>query len=67
MNAHQRIDAADLAWFKSTYSSGEGGACVEVASAGQAVLVRDSKDVTRSHLTVGATGWADFLRYAAGR
>lgn len=28
---HGAVDGARLAWFKSSYSSGEGGACVEVA------------------------------------
>ncbi|GLV74838.1 DUF397 domain-containing protein [Streptomyces hygroscopicus] len=33
-----------LSWFKSTYSSGEGAECVEVAADGTAVRVRDSKE-----------------------
>ncbi|MFD7971293.1 DUF397 domain-containing protein, partial [Streptomyces clavifer] len=41
-----------LVWVTSTYSSNEGGACVEVAATGHAVLVRDSKDLTRPHVTV---------------
>lgn len=55
-----------LAWIKSSYSSNEGGACVEVAATGQAVLIRDSKDTTLRHLTLDRTGWAHFVRYAAG-
>ena len=35
--------AGELSWFKSSYSSGSGGDCVEIADAGTAVLVRDSK------------------------
>ncbi|WP_327119872.1 DUF397 domain-containing protein [Streptomyces sp. NBC_01341] len=54
------------AWSRSTYSAGDGGECVEVASSGHAVLVRDSKDVTRPHLTVSPAHWAQFVRYAAG-
>ncbi|MFH9618604.1 DUF397 domain-containing protein [Streptomyces pratensis] len=34
-------------WSKSSYSSNEGGECVEVAATDHAVLVRDSKDLTR--------------------
>ncbi|MGW4750537.1 DUF397 domain-containing protein [Streptomyces sp. NPDC004290] len=34
----------ELTWVKSTYSSGEGGQCVEVALGVPAVHVRDSKD-----------------------
>lgn len=31
-------------WRKSTYSSGNGGECVEVGSLSRAVFVRDTKD-----------------------
>ena len=31
-------------WRKSSYSSGEGGSCIEVADLAPAVGVRDSKD-----------------------
>ncbi|MFD4033174.1 DUF397 domain-containing protein [Streptomyces sp. NPDC058637] len=55
----------ELNWFKSTYSAGDGGECVGVASAPHAVLVRDSKDVTRPHLSISPTRWAHFVRYAA--
>jgi hypothetical protein len=54
-----------LAWFKSSYSSNEGGACVEVAATEQAVHVRDSKDLARPPFKVERNGWADFVRYAA--
>jgi Domain of unknown function (DUF397) len=33
-----------LNWRKSSYSGGNGGACVEVASQDGTILVRDSKD-----------------------
>ncbi|MDQ0939618.1 DUF397 domain-containing protein [Streptomyces sp. V1I1] len=59
-------EAADLSWFKSSYSSNEGGECVEVAASEQAVSVRDSNDVTRPHLSVSHPGWARFVRYVAG-
>ncbi|MGW1063169.1 DUF397 domain-containing protein [Streptomyces aureus] len=36
--------AAEAHWFKSSYSAGNGGDCVEVAHVGTAaVMVRDSK------------------------
>ncbi|WP_410540449.1 DUF397 domain-containing protein [Streptomyces sp. KL2] len=38
---------AEPAWFKSSYSSGEGGRCVEVAARPGTVHVRDSKDAVR--------------------
>jgi hypothetical protein len=53
-----------LAWFKSSYSSNEGGACLEVAATECAVHVRDSKDLARRPFRVGRDGWADFVRYA---
>jgi hypothetical protein len=33
-----------LSWRKSSFSGGNGGACVEVAERGGMILVRDSKD-----------------------
>jgi hypothetical protein len=67
MSTHQgAAEDASLVWFKSSFSSGEGGACVEVAYAPAAVHVRDSKNVQRPHLAVGRDGWARFVRYAAG-
>ncbi|MEU6018348.1 DUF397 domain-containing protein [Streptomyces sp. NPDC047515] len=66
MSNRQPIDDANLTWSKSSYSSGEGGACLEIATAGQAVLIRDSKDTTLPHLTLDRAGWAHFVRYAAG-
>lgn len=49
--------AAELTWVKSTYSSGEGGDCVEVATRSHTVRVRDSKDV-------GRNAWGMFVGYA---
>jgi hypothetical protein len=53
-----------LSWHKSSYSGTSGDSCVEVALTGRAVHVRDSKDVTRPHLTVGHADWARFVRFA---
>ncbi|MEU2620830.1 DUF397 domain-containing protein [Streptomyces sp. NPDC007157] len=49
---------------KSTYSSGEGGDCVEVATDAHTVHVRDSKDTARPGLAVDADTWAAFVGYA---
>ncbi|MFD0208237.1 DUF397 domain-containing protein [Streptomyces hirsutus] len=53
----------ELAWCKSTYSSGEGGECVEVAVAGGAVHVRDSKRTVETGpvLRVGLAAWSALL------
>ncbi len=46
-------------WRKSTYSSGNGGECVEVANTDH-VLVRDSKDTDGPRLTFGRQAWEMF-------
>jgi hypothetical protein len=53
----------ELTWFKSSYSSGEGGACVEVATEpGAGVIhIRDSKTPTTPHLKVTPAAWAAFV------
>jgi hypothetical protein len=56
---------AELAWFKSSYSSDEGGDCVEVAARTGTVHVRDSKDTARPGLAVGPDAWASFLALAS--
>ncbi len=55
---------AELAWFKSSYSGGEGEACIEVATAPRAIHVRDSKDTSLPHFTVSPGAWADFVAFA---
>ncbi|MEU9210017.1 DUF397 domain-containing protein [Streptomyces sp. NPDC048415] len=58
--------ASELAWFKSTYSGGEGGECIEVAAAPGTVHVRDSKASARAQLTFRSSEWAAFVDFAAG-
>ncbi|MFJ5548513.1 DUF397 domain-containing protein [Streptomyces sp. NPDC093225] len=60
------IREPELHWFKSSYSdSSDINDCVEVATTPATIHVRDSKDVTRPHLTFGATAWAGFVAYAS--
>ncbi|MFC9247358.1 DUF397 domain-containing protein [Streptomyces sp. NPDC057136] len=59
--------AVDSAWFKSSYSGTNGGDCVEVAVAPDAVRVRDSKRGTGPALQVGAGVWATFVSFASSR
>ncbi|MET8171206.1 DUF397 domain-containing protein [Streptomyces sp. NPDC057067] len=54
-----------LAWRKSSYSSGEGGECVEVATCSSAVHVRDSKNITRPGLSLAPTAWTVFLGFVS--
>ncbi|WP_329548259.1 DUF397 domain-containing protein [Streptomyces sp. NBC_01356] len=57
----------ESAWAKSSYSSGEGGECVEVAACPGRVHVRDSKDTTRAAVAVEPTAWTEFVGFAARR
>ncbi|MEU0745675.1 DUF397 domain-containing protein, partial [Streptomyces albogriseolus] len=50
MNTEQ--SRAQLHWFKSSYSGGAGGECLEVAASLTSVHVRDSKDTGRGTFTV---------------
>ncbi|WP_225850898.1 DUF397 domain-containing protein [Streptomyces sp. HPF1205] len=55
-----------LCWFKSSYSGSDGGNCVEVAAAIDAVYVRDSKATGSGPiLRVGREQWAAFVGLAA--
>ncbi|MFD9906119.1 DUF397 domain-containing protein [Streptomyces sp. NPDC059063] len=55
----------DLAWFKSSYSTGSGGECIEVAGGPGAVYVRDSKDAAGPIFAVSPQAWAGFVGLAA--
>ncbi|MFG2427967.1 DUF397 domain-containing protein [Streptomyces sp. NPDC048590] len=65
-----------LTWFKSTYSSDQGGDCLEVAyqpgaeraeasAHPSAVHIRDSKSADGPVLTVPPAAWAAFVASAA--
>ncbi|MEU5623922.1 DUF397 domain-containing protein [Streptomyces tendae] len=60
-------DASELAWFKSSYSSGpDGDSCVEVATTPSTIHVRDSKHRDASpRLALTLRVWADFVAYAS--
>lgn len=60
-----RSGDSGLTWFKSSYSAGDGGQCIEVATRPGTVHVRDSKDVTRTPLAVAPTAWTAFVHFAA--
>ena len=49
-----------LQWVKSTYSSSEGGQCVEVATAPDVIHIRDSKHPEGTALQVSPTTWTTF-------
>ncbi|MET8573998.1 DUF397 domain-containing protein [Streptomyces sp. NPDC005012] len=50
-----------LHWFKSTYSGGDGGECVEVAVDAAVVRVRDSKDRGGPRLAFTRGAWTGFV------
>ncbi|MGW4103071.1 DUF397 domain-containing protein [Streptomyces sp. NPDC004976] len=59
-------DAAELAWFKSSYSGGnDGESCVELASTPGTVHVRDSKDATGPRIAFTPDSWARFVPYVS--
>lgn len=51
----------DLKWRKSSRSNSNGGACVEVATLSDRVMVRDSKDPRGPVLAVSPAEWRAFL------
>ena len=55
----------ESAWFVSSYSSGAGGECVEVAAWTGALYVRDSKDKAGPALSLAPDAWTSFVGFAA--
>ena len=47
-------------WRKSSYSDGNGGACVETASGGDVILVRDTTNRDGGTLAFTAQAWQTF-------
>jgi hypothetical protein len=54
------MDMTPAAWRKSSRSGDNGGACVEVATAGPSVAVRDSNHPDGPLLTFPAPTWQAF-------
>ncbi|MFI2260311.1 DUF397 domain-containing protein [Streptomyces tubercidicus] len=55
---------SQLVWIKSSYSSNDGPACVEVAPAPSTIHIRDSKNPDGPQLHLQPSAWADFVTYA---
>ncbi|WP_328491283.1 DUF397 domain-containing protein [Streptomyces zaomyceticus] len=53
--------APSEAWFKSSYSGGNGNSCVEIANLRTAVGVRDSKQEDGPAFLVSPTSFAAFV------
>ncbi|MEU5095934.1 DUF397 domain-containing protein [Streptomyces sp. NPDC020996] len=59
-------ETSELAWFKSSYSSGnDGNSCVELAVTPGTVHVRDSKNIGGAQIALGRDAWAEFVAYAS--
>jgi hypothetical protein len=64
---HGKTAAPESAWYRSSYSTGNGGECVEVAALPGAVLVRDSKQPSAARIAFGPDAWSGFVRMTTGR
>ncbi|MBN0045004.1 DUF397 domain-containing protein [Streptomyces actuosus] len=53
--------SAELNWFKSSHSSGQGGECLEIALSPTALLIRDSKSPAARTVAVSPAAWSAFL------
>ncbi|MEI5523682.1 DUF397 domain-containing protein [Streptomyces brasiliscabiei] len=51
-----------LGWFKSSYSNGAGGECVECAISIERTLVRDSKIAGGSRVSIRSGAWRSFIQ-----
>ncbi|MFJ8334709.1 DUF397 domain-containing protein [Streptomyces sp. NPDC094437] len=56
--------APEGAWFKSSYSTPEGGGCVEIADLNAEVGIRDSKNTAGPAFVVHAGAWSAFVGLA---
>ncbi|MGW1293659.1 DUF397 domain-containing protein [Streptomyces sp. NPDC002533] len=60
-------DASALTgWFKSSYSGGSNGECLEVARGHATVPVRDSKAADGPAIAFSADGWSSFVTALKG-
>ncbi|MGW7572525.1 DUF397 domain-containing protein [Streptomyces sp. NPDC054765] len=60
------IEVPAPSWFKSSYSGGEGNACIEVADLHARVAVRDSKTPGGPTLAFPAAAFAAFIDEVRG-
>ncbi|MFE3899883.1 DUF397 domain-containing protein [Streptomyces sp. NPDC059153] len=59
---HSVTDSSTLTrWFKSSYSGGDQGECLEIADGYANIPVRDSKTPSGPALVFSADGWSSFV------
>lgn len=61
---HETTDLSHAKWFKSSFSNGQGGECLEVALnlPGAVIVVRDSKHPDGPVLLFSADEWRAFTQ-----
>ncbi|MGI5398637.1 DUF397 domain-containing protein [Streptomyces sp. CA-135486] len=59
-------DGSVLEWYKSSYSTDDGPACVEIATTPGTIHVRGSKNTHGPQLSFGPATWAEFIACATG-
>jgi Domain of unknown function (DUF397) len=57
------MELTRIRWRKSTYSSTNGGECIEVGAARRTVAIRDSKDPSGPALAFTPGRWQEFTRH----
>ncbi|MEU1534608.1 DUF397 domain-containing protein [Streptomyces fagopyri] len=68
MSVEEPVSAApESAWIVSSFSSGAGGECVEVASRPGVTHVRDSKDKAGPVVSLTPIAWTEFVGFVARR
>ncbi|WP_329398463.1 DUF397 domain-containing protein [Streptomyces melanogenes] len=55
-------ELADAQWRKSSYSSDQGGECVEIAALPTTIAVRDSKNPHGPAIRFNPAAFSDFVR-----
>ena len=56
------LSVGRITWRKASYSTGNGGDCVEVGTAARTVAIRDSKKPDGPALAVTPDDWRAFMR-----
>ena len=59
--AQSSTSPSNAAWFKSSYSGGEGNECAEARRTAQGLDVRDSKTPDGPHIAIDADAWRAFI------
>lgn len=54
------MDLSRITWRKSSYSSSNGGACIEVAATPHAIAVRDGKNPDGPLIAFSSVAWRAF-------